>query len=673
MTSVSIHDTGALFQIAEPTDQRRAQRRPGRGIGIDLGTTNSLVALAPHGAAPRVLRDSSGSGLVPSVVAYTTDPPLVGRAAQALQAEHPGQVISSVKRLMGRGLSDIHFAHPYHLSEETPGLLRIDIGSPPGSQVGSPPGSSGEAQSRRVTPTEVSAAILRELKLRAEAELGEPCDGAVITVPAYFDEAQRQATRDAGRIAGLQVYRLLAEPTAAALAYGLDRGGEGLFAVYDLGGGTFDISILRLHKGVFQVLATGGDSALGGDDFDRALAAHLLQRSGVGEPSRFQLDAARIAARAAKERLTGETATRVALPGLSELEVTRGEFEALIEPLAQRTLRACRQALKDAGLRAPELDGVVLVGGSTRVPKIRELVAETFKRPPLADIDPDEVVAWGAAIQADILSGSAREGVTLLDVVPLSLGLETMGGIVEKIIPRNATIPIAARQVFTNYAEHQTGMVIHVVQGERELARDCRSLARFDLKGIPRLPPSMARVEVTFQLDADALLTVSARELMTGVRQSVEVKPTYGLSEAEVDRLVMESLDHAGDDYARRNAAEARVELGRVVLALRTAVTEVGHLRELLPEDERARLEAALAAADAAMADPDAVADPLNRARTALEKVSEPFARRRMERALNAGMAGKSLHDIERALADEDALQEKRAGHTPELLDPEEP
>ncbi|MBZ5715111.1 Fe-S protein assembly chaperone HscA [Nannocystis pusilla] len=659
MTSVSIHDTGALFQIAEPTDQRRAQRRPGRGIGIDLGTTNSLVALAPHGAAPRVLRDSSGSGLVPSVVAYTADPPLVGRAAQALQAEHPAQVVSSVKRLMGRGLADITFAHPYHLSEETPGLLRLDIGS-------------ADAP-RRVTPTEVSAAILRELKLRAEAELGEPCDGAVITVPAYFDDAQRQATRDAGRIAGLQVYRLLAEPTAAALAYGLDRGGEGLFAVYDLGGGTFDVSILRLHKGVFQVLATGGDSALGGDDFDRALAAHLLKKSGVAEPSRHQLDGARLAARAAKERLTEETVTRVTLAGLPELELTRGEFEALIEPLAQRTLRACRQALKDAGLRAPELDGVVLVGGSTRVPKVRELVAEAFKRPPLADIDPDEVVAWGAAIQADILSGSAREGVTLLDVVPLSLGLETMGGIVEKIIPRNATIPIAARQVFTNYAEHQTGMVIHVVQGERELARDCRSLARFDLKGIPRLPPSMARVEVTFQLDADALLTVSARELMTGVRQSVEVKPTYGLSEEEVDRLVMDSLDHAGDDYARRNAAEARVELGRVVLALRTALAEVGHLRELLPDDERARLEAALAAADAAMADPDALADPLNRARTALEKVSEPFARRRMERALNAGMAGKSLHDIERALADDEALHEKRAGHTPELLEPEEP
>jgi molecular chaperone HscA len=659
MPEIDLNDTGALFQIAEPTAQRRAARRPGRGIGIDLGTTNSLVALAPNGAAPHVLKDSSGAGLVPSIVAYVGDAPVVGRAAQALQVEHPERVVSSVKRFMGRGLADIHFPHPYHLVEETAGLLRLDVGPTPGA--------------RRVTPVEVSAEILRALKQRAEAELGEPCDGAVITVPAYFDDAQRQATRDAGRIAGLNVYRLLAEPTAAALAYGLDRGGEGLFAVYDLGGGTFDVSVLRLHAGVFQVLATGGDSALGGDDFDRALARLLLDRAGVAEPSRHQHEAARLAARAAKERLTEETATRVTVPSLGlDAEVTRAAFEAQIEALAQRTIRACRQTLKDAGLRPQELDGVVLVGGSTRVPRIRALVAETFKKEPLADIDPDEVVAWGAAIQADILSGSPREGVTLLDVVPLSLGLETMGGIVEKIIPRNATIPIAARQVFTNYAEHQTGMVIHVVQGERELARDCRSLARFELKGIPRLPPSMARVEVTFQLDADALLTVTARELMTGTRQSVEVKPTYGLSEDEVDRLVMESLDHAGEDYANRNTAEARVELGRVVLAVRTAVEEVGHVRELLSPEDRAAIETALAEADAAMT-AEAGADRLNKARTALEKISEPFARRRMERALLAGMSGKSLHDIETALADESALQEKRAGHSPELVEPKEP
>ena len=655
MPEIDLKDTGALFQIAEPTSQVRAPRRPGRGIGIDLGTTNSLVALAPNGAAPHVLKDTSGSGLVPSIVAYLDDAILVGRAAQALQLEHPERVISSVKRFMGRGLADIDFTHPYHLVEDSPGLLRLDVGP------------------KRLTPIEVSAEILRALKQRAEAELGEPCDGAVITVPAYFDDAQRQATRDAGRIAGLNVYRLLAEPTAAALAYGLDRGGEGLFAVYDLGGGTFDISVLRLHAGVFQVLATGGDSALGGDDFDRALARHLLDRAGVAEPSRLQLEAARLAARAAKERLTEETSTIVRVPALGlAAEVTRAEFEARIEALAQRTIRACRQTLKDAGVRPTELDGVVLVGGSTRVPRIRALVAETFKKEPLADIDPDEVVAWGAAIQADILSGSAREGATLLDVVPLSLGLETMGGIVEKIIPRNATIPIAARQVFTNYSEQQTGMVIHVVQGERELARDCRSLARFELKGIPRLPPSMARVEVTFQLDADALLTVTARELMTGVRQSVEVKPTYGLSEEEVDRLVMESLDHAGEDYASRNTAEARVELGRVLLAVRTALAEVGHLPELLPPAERATIEAALAEADAAMA-ADAPADRLSKARAALEKISEPFARRRMERALLAGMSGKSLHDIESALADDESLREKRAGHSPELVGPKEP
>jgi molecular chaperone HscA len=653
MAEVTLHDTGALFQIGEPTRERRTARKPGRGIGIDLGTTNSLVALAPNGAAPRVLRDESGDGLVPSIVAYVDDRVIVGRAAQALQLQHPGRVISSVKRLMGRGLADVDFKHPYDLVEET--VLKIDVGG------------------RRVTPIEVSAEILRALKQRAELELGGPCDGAVITVPAYFDDAQRQATRDAGRIAGLHVYRLLAEPTAAALAYGLDRGDRGVFAIFDLGGGTFDVSVLRLHQGVFQVLATGGDSALGGDDFDRALARHLLERAGVADPTPHQLEAARLAARAAKERLTEETATRVVVPSLAlDTELARGEFEALIDPIAQRTIRACRSTLKDAGLRPTELDGVVLVGGSTRVPRIRALVADFFKKQPLADIDPDEVVACGAAIQADILSGSAREGVTLLDVVPLSLGLETMGGIVEKIIPRNATIPIAARQVFTNYAEHQTGMVIHVVQGERELARDCRRLARFDLRGIPRLPPSMARVEVTFQLDADALLTVTARELMTGVRQSVEVKPTYGLSEEEVDRLVMESLDHAGEDFARRNVAEARVELGRVLLAVRTAVTEVGHLPDLLPAPERDRIEAVLAEADGAMADADSPADRINKSRAALEKVSEPFARRRMERALNAGMAGKSLHDIESALADEDALQPMRAGHGPETLPPED-
>ena len=668
-------DAGALFQIEEPSvPARERQRHPGRGIGIDLGTTHSLVAIAPHGAAPRELLDDEGRALLPSVVSYLGDAVEVGWRAQARRVEDPARVVSSVKRFMGRGASDIDFTHPYRLhTDPESSLVRLDVS---GQQD---PGRGAGA--RRVTPMEVSAEILRVLQARAEAELGEPVAGAVITVPAYFDDAQRQATKDAGRLAGLEVYRLLAEPTAAALAYGLDRAqkgtgkgaGQGLFAVYDLGGGTFDISILRLRDGVFQVLATGGDSALGGDDFDRALARHLLEQASVSEPDAQQREEALVAARTAKEALTEADAVTVELPraGLRGHELRRDRLDAILEPIARRTLPPCRQALRDAGVRAAELDGVVLVGGSTRVPLVRRLVEATFKQPPLHDIDPDKVVAYGAAIQADILSGSAREGVTLLDVVPLSLGLETMGGIVEKIIPRNATIPIGARQVFTNYSEKQTGMVIHVVQGERELASDCRSLARFELRGLPRLPPSMARIEVSFQLDADALLTVTARELMTGIKQTVEVKPTYGLSEAEVDALVMESLDHAEEDYDARNLAEARVELGRVALAVRTALQEVGHLPGLLPPDERAAIEQALGRADEAMG-PDGPLQhkAINAVREQLERISEPFARRRMERALQAGMSGKSLAEIESTLADEEQLQARRGSHDPEMTSP---
>lgn len=646
----TIQDTGALFQIAEPSATVAAVRSPGRGIGIDLGTTNSLVAHAPNGASPRVLVDAQGRGLVPSVVSYVGETIVVGYEALAQQVEHPTRVVSSIKRFMGRGAGDIDFVHPYRLGDEA-GVLRLDVG-------------------RRVSPVEVSAEILRNLKERAEAEIGS-VDGAVITVPAYFDDAQRQATRDAGRIAGIKVWRLLAEPTAAALAYGLDRGEKGLFAVYDLGGGTFDISILKLHEGVFQVLSTGGDSALGGDDFDRAIARHLLVTGAkIAEPTHAQLEAARLAARAVKERLSGvdRTAVTIEACGLRDFEISRVELDAIVEPILQRTAGPCRRALKDAGVRAAELDGVVMVGGSTRMPAVRGLAERVFGRQPLTDIDPDEVVAHGAAIQADILSGSERGGVTLLDVVPLSLGLETMGGIVEKIIPRNATIPISARQVFTNYSEQQTGMTMHVVQGERELARDNRSLARFELKGIPRLPPSMARVEVTFQLDADALLTVTARELMTGIKQSVEVKPTYGLSEEEVDRLVLESLDHAGADYAARSMAEARVEVGRVILAVRTALAEVGHIESLLQPEDRMEIEAALREADEVMADPGASAEALTGKREQLERVCEPFAARRMQRALRSGMAGKSLHEIEAALADE-GIDAKRGGHSAEIVE----
>ncbi|HWB73381.1 MAG TPA: Fe-S protein assembly chaperone HscA, partial [Nannocystaceae bacterium] len=648
-------DTGALFQIEEPTHARAKPRAPGLGIGIDLGTTHSLVAIAPDGVAPRVLADPEGRVLLPSVVDFTAEPPRVGAAARARELEHPDRVISSVKRFMGRGRADIGFAHPYRLADDE--LVRFEVG-----------------RGRPVTAVEVSAQILAVLRARAEAELGAPIDGAVITVPAYFDDAQRQATKDAGRIAGLEVYRLLAEPTAAALAYGLDRGDKGLFAIFDLGGGTFDVSILRLHEGVFQVLATGGDSALGGDDFDRALAEHLLAQTKADRGDAHVRAEALHAARRAKEALSQRDAVEVELAraGLSRFVLERAAAEAVMDPIARRTLAPCRRALADAGVRADELDGVVLVGGSTRVPLVRRIVAQLFKREPLADIDPDLVVAYGAAIQADVLSGSAREGVTLLDVVPLSLGLETMGGIVEKIIPRNATIPIAARQVFTNYSEQQTGMVVHVVQGERELATDCKSLARFELKGIPRLPPSMARIEITFQLDADALLTVTARELMTGVKQSVEVKPTHGLSEAEVDALVIESLDHADADFEARNLAEARVELGRVVLAVRTALTDVGDVPGLLATDERTAIEAALEQAERAMANPSGQsAKMVTAVRERLEAQSEPFARRRMERALQAGMEGKSLAEIERTLADEAELDRRRGSHGAELTETE--
>jgi molecular chaperone HscA len=655
-------DPGALFQIEEPTASRSRPRSPGLGIGIDLGTTHSLVAIAPHGQSPRALPDAQGRVLLPSVVSYMADAVDVGWQAQARRVEDPARVVASIKRFMGRGAADIGFSHPYRVvSEDEDAVVRLDVGG-----------------ARPVTPVEVSAEILRVLKARAEAELGQPVSGAVITVPAYFDDAQRQATKDAGRIAGLEVYRLLAEPTAAALAYGLDKGGRGLFAIYDLGGGTFDISILRLHDGVFQVLATGGDSALGGDDLDRALAEHLLAMAGVTVPDVRQREEARVVARTAKEALSEAEAFEVTLlrSGLHGHVLTRTELERIIDPIVRRTLAPCRRALDDAGVRARDLDGVVLVGGSTRVPLVRQLVEATFRRKPLHDLDPDQVVAFGAAVQADVLSGSARPGVTLLDVVPLSLGIETMGGIVEKIIPRNATIPIGARQVFTNYSEKQTGMVIHVVQGERELAADCKSLARFELRGLPRLPPSMARIEVTFQLDADALLTVTARELMTGKKQTVEVKPTYGLGEAEVDALVMESLDHAEEDYEARNLAEARVELGRVVLAVRTALQEVGHVEGLLPPQERAAIDEALARADAAMG-PDGLPPgtqphkAINAVREALEHVSEPFARRRMERALRAGMAGKSLAEIEAALADERDLDARRGSHDPERTTPQ--
>ncbi len=645
------------MQIGEPERIKTPSREPGFGIGIDLGTTHSLVAIAPMGAAPRVLLDGEGDPLLPSVVSYAGPVPVIGKLAQLDRLAHPTAVIASVKRFMGRSGEDIGFRHPYTLSRERDEkIARFDVG-----------------QIRSRTPVEVSADILRVLRSRAVRELGSEPTGAVITVPAYFDDAQRQATKDAGKLAGLRVFRLLAEPTAAALAYGLDTGSQGYFGIYDLGGGTFDVSILRLRDGVFQVLATGGDSALGGDDFDRALVAQLLDVAQIEDPTPEQLQELEMRARAAKEALTDaeDVAITVESCGLRDHRVTRSGLNELITPLVRRSMAACRKVLKDAKLAARELQGIVLVGGSTRVPLVRELVEETFRRSPLADIDPDRVVAHGAAISADLLSGSERDGVALLDVVPLSLGLETMGGIVEKIIPRNSTIPISARQVFTNYSEKQTGMTLHIVQGERELADDCRGLARLELSGIPQLPPSMARVEVTFQLDADALLTVTARELMTGRKQSVEVKPTYGLGEDEIDRLISESMECAQEDFDARDRAESRVELGRVVLAVRTAIEEVGNLDGLLSAAERGRIGTELESAEVLMSLAGAArSSELHTARERLESVSAKFAQRRMERALNAGMGGKTLAEIEQVLAaDEVNLDQKRGGHEAERID----
>lgn len=667
MSEPSILDAGGLFQIGEPEPVRAARREDGIALGIDLGTTNSLVAIAPRGAAPRTLPDAAGRMLLPSVVSYVEATPTVGWDALPDRARAPLQVLSSVKRFMGRGVQDIRFAHPYAIvQDDAPnndaaravstgargrgGVVRFDVGG------------------RHVTPTQVSAEILRALVQRARAHVTDDIVGAVITVPAYFDDAQRQATKDAGRIAGLEVLRLLAEPTAAALAYGLDKGGEGLFAVYDLGGGTFDVSLLRLERGVFRVLATGGDTALGGDDFDREIEARLFEAAKVDSPTPTQRQGAAIAARRAKEALTDAADTSIDVPelGLVGFELRRETLELWLEPWVRKTTRIARQVLRDAAVDVADLDGVVLVGGSTRVPLVRQRVAELIGRDPLTDLDPDAVVALGAAIQADVLAGHAREGVTLLDVVPLSLGLETMGGIVEKIIPRNATIPIAARQVFTNYAEAQTGMSFHVVQGEREMVADCRSLARFELTGLPRLPPSMARVEVTFQLDADALLTVSARELTTGVRQSIEVKPTYGLSSDEVDRLVEESLETARTDFDARNLAEARVEIGRVVLAVRRALAEAGDDPQLCPPAEREAIVAALAAADASLS--STTSQAVDEARRRLERISEPFARRRMERALVSGMSGRTLGDVEEHVADDAELDQRRGAHEAELV-----
>ncbi|MCE0814243.1 Fe-S protein assembly chaperone HscA [Buttiauxella sp. S04-F03] len=615
----------ALLQISEPGLSAAPHQRK-LAAGIDLGTTNSLVATVRSGQA-ETLPDHEGRHLLPSVVHYQQQGLNVGWDARAQAATDPANTISSVKRLMGRSLADIQTRYPhlpYSFKASENGLPMID--TPAGL----------------LNPIRISSDILKALSARATEALEGQLDGVVITVPAYFDDAQRQGTKDAARLAGLHVLRLLNEPTAAAIAYGLDSGKEGVIAVYDLGGGTFDISILRLSRGVFEVMATGGDSALGGDDFDHLLADWLREQAGVADRSDDRVQRQLLdAAIAAKIALSDAETVTVEVAGWTG-SVTREQFNELIAALVKRTLLACRRALKDAGVDADEVLEVVMVGGSTRVPLVRERVGEFFGRTPLTSIDPDKVVAIGAAIQADILVGNKPDSeMLLLDVIPLSLGLETMGGLVEKVIPRNTTIPVARAQDFTTFKDGQTAMSIHVMQGERELVQDCRSLARFALRGIPAMPAGGAHIRVTFQVDADGLLSVTAMEKSTGVEASIQVKPSYGLSDGEIASMIQDSMSYAEHDVKARMLAEQKVDAARVLESLQGALATDA---ALLSGAERADIDAAMVALHAAAAGEDI--DAIEQAIKNVDKQTQDFAARRMDESIRKALKGHSVDEV---------------------------
>jgi molecular chaperone HscA len=617
----------ALLQISEPGQSPDPHARR-IAVGIDLGTTHSLVAAVRHGVA-ECLPDAQGRVILPSIVRYTSEQGRqIGFDAAAVQAEDPENTIVSVKRLMGRGLADIAGADrlPYRFLDQ-PGMVAIETRAGP------------------KTPVEVSAEILATLRYRAEDTFNDDLYGAVITVPAYFDDAQRQATKDAAQLAGLNVLRLINEPTAAAVAYGLDNGSEGLYAVYDLGGGTFDISLLRLQRGVFEVVATGGDAALGGDDFDHALAQWALGQAGLVAATAQDKRTVLVAARATKEALSDAPEARLqcAIGGLAlDVSVSREQLDALGRPLIERTLSAVRKVLRDAKVRKDEVQGVVMVGGSTRMPAVRAAVGELFGRPPLVNLNPDEVVALGAAVQAHALAGHSKDGeLLLLDVIPLSLGLETMGGLVERIVERNTTIPVAKAQDFTTFKDGQTAMAIHVVQGERELVSDCRSLARFELRGIPPMAAGAARIRVTFQVDADGLLSVSARELGSGVEAAIVVKPSYGLADEEIARMLREGFASAETDMAARSLRESRVEAERMTLATRAALAADG---DLLDEDERAAIDRLLVSLGQIAAGDNHAA--IDTAVEALAKGTEGFAAARMNRGIRAALTGRKVEEI---------------------------